>query len=228
MSLSLSAQKQKTWLVLPAYNEERYLLRVLQKISHLSSQVIVVDDGSVDNTADEARKLATYTLRHEVNLGKGAALKTGCDFAFNELKAEAVILLDADDQHDPAELPEFWAALSQGVPVVLGVREVNRQMPMLRSLTNNFASYLIKLFFGRYIPDIPSGYKAFTKEAYQKIRWTATDYAVEMEIAARMAKHNLAYKVVCIKTIYHDMNKGMTMLDVFQMVTQLLNWKVIL
>jgi len=228
MSKNSSEIVNNTWLVIPAFNEDRYLLKVLRKVAEYTHNIIVVDDGSDDHTSKVASSSAAYTLSHQVNLGKGAALKTGCDFAFNSLDAQAVILMDADDQHDPAELPLFFGELGRGAAVVLGVREVSAKMPKMRSLTNGMASKLIEAIFGQYIPDIPSGYKAFTKQSYQVLRWHATDYAVEMEIAARIAKHRLQFSVVCIKTIYHDMNKGMTMLDVPQMVVQLLNWRVTL
>ncbi len=214
------------WVVVPAYNEETYVRRVITKVLKYTSNVIVVDDGSSDKTTQEAQKIATYTLTHQINLGKGAALKTGCSFAFEQLKAKAVIILDADDQHDPAELPLFVKELKKGEQVVFGIRQVSTEMPWLRSLGNRLSSILVHLFFGRYIPDIPSGYKAFTRKAYQKIKWSAVDYAVELEIAARTARHRLPFSTVCIKTIYHDMNKGMTMLDVLRMAQHLVNWKL--
>jgi glycosyltransferase involved in cell wall biosynthesis len=216
------------WVVVPAYNEEKYVKRVIRKVLKHTSNVIVVDDGSLDNTTAESQSIAPYTLTHRVNLGKGAALKTGCDFAFNTLKAEAIVIMDADDQHDPAELPLFIAELKKGESVVFGTRRVDKEMPWLRSLSNKMASILVKLFFGAYIPDIPSGYKAFTRQAYKQLRWSAVDYAVELELAARTARFRLPFSTVCIKTIYHDMNKGMTMLDVLSMTHQLLNWKLTL
>jgi glycosyltransferase involved in cell wall biosynthesis len=216
---------KRIWVVIPAYNEEAYIGKVIKKALRYTSNVIAVDDGSSDKTSSVAQKLATHTLRHGTNLGKGAALKTGCDFAFDHLKAEAVVIMDADDQHDPAELPLFAAELKKGESVVFGTRQVSSEMPWLRSLSNRSASILVKLFFGVYIPDIPSGYKAFNHRAYRKLRWAATDYAVELEIAARTARYHLPFSTVCIRTIYHDMNKGMTMLDVLRMLHQLLHWK---
>lgn len=226
MKQSRLALPATLWVVIPAYNEETYLARVLQKVLKLTPRVIVVDDGSKDSTTKVAQNWAAYTLTHRVNLGKGAALKTGCEFAFNHLGAKEIIVMDGDDQHDPAELPLFAAEFKKGEEVVFGIRQVDKDMPWLRAFSNRVASYLIVLFFGAYIPDIPSGYKAFTRTAYQHLQWDSVDYGVELEIAARTAKYKLPFSTVCIRTIYHDMNKGMTMLDVLRIIRYLLNWKL--
>lgn len=217
--------KKDIWVVVPAYNEQPYLARVLPKILRQTSNVILVDDGSVDDTTVIAQRYLANVLTHRVNLGKGAALKTGCEYAFEYMGAKAVVIMDADDQHDPAELPLFFQKLDGKAEVVLGVRTTDQHMPFLRKWANHLSSYAIQLLFGHYIPDIPSGYKGFTHQAYQHIKWDATGYEVELELAARMAKHQVAFDTIEIQTIYHDMNKGMTMLDVLQMLLHVVNWR---
>jgi glycosyltransferase involved in cell wall biosynthesis len=187
----------------------------------------VVSDGSRDATVEIARQFLPHVIEHKVNLGKGATLKTGCEYAFEILGAQAVVFLDADDQHDPALLPTFFKRLNQGNPVVLGVRTFDK-MPFLRTLGNRAASYLVQLFFGVAIPDIPSGYKALSKEAYNQVKWSTQEYAVEMEIATKVARYKLPFSIVKIPTIYHDTNRGMTMLDIFNMVTDIISWKLTL
>lgn len=216
------------WVVVPAYNEEKYLEKFLIKLSRVTDKIVVVDDGSRDQTSQIAETLATYTLRHKVNLGKGAALRTGCDFAFEQLKAQAVVIMDGDDQHDVGDLPLFQKQLDLGQEVVLGVREEPEDMPWLKQKLSRLSSFITYLLFGRYILDIPSGYKAFTASAYPKLRWEANNYAVELEITARLIKSRIKYSTVCIQTIYHDMNKGFTVLDIFDMVVHLLKLRLIL
>ncbi len=213
------------WVVVPAYNEATYLSRVLKKITAVTKHVIVVDDGSRDKTATIARRFTDQVLVHAVNLGKGAAMKTGCDWAFTQLGAKAVVLLDGDDQHDPRLLPEFVQLLGGKARLVCGVRVLS-QMPLLRRVGNETASILIWLLFGQYIKDIPSGYKALTKKAYQQLRWQSSGYEVEMEIAARAARSRIPVSAVNIPTIYHDTNKGMTMLDVLKMISQVFSWRI--
>lgn len=217
--------KNSTWIIIPGINEEKYIETVLKKVSQHTKNIIVVDDGSKDKMPTIARKYTSHVLSHSVNLGKGAALKTGCEYAFKNLKADAVIFMDSDDQHDPEELTLFYEALKNS-EVVFGVRSFDEKMPLLRIMMNRLASAVIFFLFGSYIPDIPSGYNAFTKKAYQKLNWDSSDYSVEMEIAARTAKYKVPFTTVQIKTIYHDLERGMTILDSLRMITKILSWRV--
>ncbi len=212
------------WVIIPAYNEAKYLERVLKKLLQYHQKVILVDDGSTDNTAKIASKLINDVLVHQINLGKGAAMKTGALYAFKKKQAKAIIFFDADDQHDPAEIKNFIRQLKQDHDVVLGVRTLNADMPLIRFLGNKFASVLINIILGKYFADIPSGYKAFTKKAFQKINWQSTGYEVETEIAVRIAKNKLDFVEIPISTIYHDTDKGFTILDAMRILLKLPNW----
>lgn len=152
-------------------------------------------------------------------------MKTGCEYAFHQLGAKAVIFMDADNQHDPKELRQFVHELNRGHTVVFGVRN-HQKMPMVKSVFNSFATALFLVLFGRSIPDIPSGYKAMTRRAYQKLRWESRGYEVEMEIAVRVAKFNIPFAEVKISTLYHDLSKGMTMLDVLGMLSHIISWRI--
>lgn len=221
----------KLALVVPGLNEEKYLADVFSAVQpyrkkHLIHEVIFVDDGSTDSTAAIAKKHTDHVLQHEINLGKGAALLTGCLYAFDELKADAVLFMDADNQHNPAEIPHFVEQLESGADLVFGVRKFGADMPLLRFLGNKCASVFLAFLFGEYIPDIPSGYKALTKKGFKNVRWTATGYEVEAEIAVRTARSKLPFSIIEIETIYHDTNKGMTLLDALRIGKKLLQWKL--
>lgn len=217
--------RQDIWVIIPSYNESKYLANVLKKIRHVTTNVIVVDDGSSDETAKIAQRYLKHVLVHLTNLGKGAALKTGCEYAFNELGAKAVIFMDGDDQHDPQDLEKFYRALQEH-SVVFGERGLDHHMPLVRIVGNRLSSVIIMVLFGRYIPDILSGFKALRKGAYQQVQWTSRDYSVEMEIAARVAKNKLNIKIVPVETIYHDMDRGMNFLDILQIGKKLISWKL--
>jgi glycosyltransferase involved in cell wall biosynthesis len=223
----MALQKNQIWVVVPAFNEEVYIAKVLSKIRTYTKNIIVIDDGSIDQTANVAREIGICTLRQRLNTGKGAALRTGCDFAFNHCDAEAIVIMDADDQHEASELPNFFDKLIKGEQVVFGIRK-EPNMPWLRQKLNRLGSFVNYLFFGLYIFDIPSGYKAFSKKAYAQLRWLADDYAVELEIAARTAKNRLPFCYINIKTIYHDMNRGMTAFDVLSTVKYLVKLRMII
>lgn len=213
--------KEETWVVIPAYNEEKYIETVLKKISAFSKNIILIDDGSSDKTAQLSLKYTPHVLIHDLNLGKGGALKTGCDYAFETMNAQSVILVDGDDQHDSKELFNFDQKLQEGQNLILGTRSL-WEMPVLRSMGNRIISALVVLFFGKYIPDILSGYKAFTKKTYQQISWYSRGYSVELEIACRIAKNNIQFVTVPTTTIYHDFDRGMTVLDTLGMLSQII------
>ena len=212
-------------VVVPGYNESRYISKVLHKISKFSKAIVYVDDGSNDRSARLARKFTKHVVRHPVNLGKGAAMKTGAEYAFDLLHASAVIFMDADDQHDPSEIHKFIQKIKRN-DVVFGVRNIGMNMPMLRYIGNKIASVSLNILFGGYIEDIPSGFKAITKKAYRKIVWNSTGYEVETEIAVRVLKEKLRFGVVEIKAIYHDTDKGMTILDAIHICSCMLQWRL--
>ena len=209
---------------MPAYNESRYLARFLTKLTKVTKDVIVVDDGSRDDTTAISKRFKVKVLTHMTNLGKGAALKTGCEYAFGHLGADAVIIMDGDDQHDTADLSKFKKALANGAGVVLGVRTMDKNMPVGRQLGNRLMSQLIYLLFGRYFPDIPSGFKALTKAAYKKLVWNSSGYEVESELAVRLARSKVSYAIVPINTHYHGKEYGFNLLDAFAILIKIPFW----
>ena len=202
----------KIVIVTPAKNEANRIESLLSGLRKHKLDIIVVDDGSVDETQKIALKYTPYILVHLINLGKGSALKTGCDFAFDHLKADAVILIDSDGQHSPKEISLFCKQLRKGNQLVLGIRNF-QHMPILRQLLNGFLSLMVRLIYGRYIPDIPSGYKAFSKKMYQYLQWKANGYEVEMEIATKIAKMKLPFCALPIQTIYKNKSTEMNFDD---------------
>jgi len=213
-----------TWVIIPAYNEATYLSQVLTKLNKYWPNVVVVDDGSGDQTTTIAKKFTPHVLKHRVNLGKGAAMRTGADYALEHLHAKAIIFFDADDQHDPAMIKPMADALQQH-PVVFGVRSFDNQMPLFRIIMNRVASVLILLFFGRYIPDIPSGFKGLTGKAYRQLNLQSSHYEIEMEIAARVAQFKIPFVEIAIPTIYHDYDRGMTLLNILHMAEKIISWR---
>jgi len=216
------------FVVVTAFNEALYLARFLSKLKTKTADFIVVDDGSTDATANIARKYTKNVLSHPVNLGKGAAMKTGADYAFEHLGAKAVIFMDGDDQHDVADLDRFYDLLSTAPSnqLIFGVRSLDSSMQLHRAVGNRFASLLVKLFFGTYMSDIPSGFKAMSRSVYEQLRWQSTDYGVELEIACKTAKLRLQFKEVAIRTIYHDLNRGMDLLDAVKIIYKILLWRI--
>jgi len=216
--------KKKIFAIIPAYNEEKQINSVINKTKKYVDEVIVVDDGSKDSTGEIAKKSNAIVLRHLVNLGKGAALKTGCDYAVKN-KAGIIIAVDADAQHDPKEIPNFLEKIKK-YDVVLAYRRLNKNMPLVLKFGNWFISKTINFLYSIKIKDSQCGYRAFTAKAYQKLRWKASDYSMESEMIAKIGRYKLSYAEIPIETIYSDKYKGTTVLDGVKIVFNLLLWKL--
>ncbi|MBA3064498.1 glycosyltransferase family 2 protein [Candidatus Woesearchaeota archaeon] len=214
----------KVWVVIPAHNEEKHIEKVIKKAKKFAKNILVVDDGSQDKTSAVAEKSGAFVLKHIVNLGKGAALKTGCEYAIKN-KAEKIVVLDADGQHDPKEIPEFVKALDNA-DIVFGYRRLNKNMPFVLRYGNWFIFFMAKLLFGLKIADTQCGYRSFTADAYNKIKWNAVDYSMESEMIANVGKANLRYSQIPIETIYSDKYKGTTVIDGIRIVLNMVWWKI--
>ena len=217
--------KKNIWVVTPAYNEERNISKIIKGIKKYYKNIIIVDDGSKDSTLKIANKSNAIVLRHIVNLGKGAALKTGCDFAIKQ-SAEIIIVLDTDAQHDPADIPKFIKNLKD-VDIIFGYRKLDKTMPFILKFGNWFINKVIKFLYNVKLKDSQCGYRAFTAKTYKKVRWNATDYSMESEIIAKTGKYKLKYKEVPIETIYGDKYKGTTIIDGIKIVLNMFLWKAI-
>lgn len=215
-------------IVIPVYNEEERVLQVLKDLSKLKYKIVVIDDGSTDNSFNlilRSKFKNVTLLEHKINLGKGAALKTGCEYAFSH-GSEAVILMDSDGQHLVAEVPLFVKKLeSKKYDVVFGSRNLNLGVPFIRFVGNKIASLLVRLMYGIYVSDLISGYRALTRSAYQKIKWESTGYGVETEMVVRIKQKNLTYCEIPVTTIYYDGYKGVSILDSFGVFINLFYWK---
>jgi UDP-N-acetylglucosamine---dolichyl-phosphate N-acetylglucosaminyltransferase len=218
--------KDDCYVVIAAYFEEQRIGNVLQKVKKQGfKKVIVVDDGSKDHTSAVAAEHGATVLTHVVNLGKGAAMKTGADYA-REQKAKAIIFMDADGQHRPEELPLFLKELQKGYDIVFGYRKRTNDMPFVRRAGNWTLNVVVKLFYNMNLQDCLSGYRAVTVQAYDIIRWNSRDYSVESEMIARAGRNNLRYAQFQIDTIYHDKYKGMTIIDGIPIILNLIWWRM--
>src|SRR3989338_383091 len=218
-------ETKKIFVVIPAFNEERSIAKIIRKSGNLVGKVIVVDDGSKDKTGYVAEKAGAVVLRHIINLGKGAALKTGCDFAVRH-GSDYVVAIDADAQHKPEDIPRFIEKLKRS-DIVFGCRKFGSKMPFVLRFGNWFIAEVTWLLYGIKINDTQCGFRAFSKEAYKKIRWGAVDYAMESEMIARAGKQRLKYVQIPIETIYSDRYKGTTVVDGIKIVLNMLWWRIL-
>ncbi len=216
-------------IIIPAYNEDNHLNRVVAAIHKIqpSLPVIIVDDGS-KHPIKINNDFKSIVIRHEINLGKGAALKTGIEFALSKLKADAVILMDADGQHDPHEVPHFINYLNLGYDLVFGSRKLSKEAPITRRLGNRFSSIYLNIVFGVYLSDTLCGFRALSRKAYSKVKWQSPRYGGEPEMVARYGMHQSELKAIeiPIKSIYLDKYKGVTIVDALQILINSIWWKL--
>jgi len=214
-------------IIIPAHNEEKSIKEVILGVKKYTNNIIIVDDGSKDNTYLLAKEAANdiLVLRHEINLGKGAASKTGCEAAL-KLGAETIALMDGDLQHSPEDVMKLVEKLEkENLDIIFGVRPINKEMPLLMFLGNKFLTRVCNFLSGIPLNDTQSGLKVFKASAYPKIAWQASDYSLETEIIIKTSKNNLKYAQLPIQTIYKDAYKGMTMFDGIKYFFNLLKQK---
>ncbi len=204
----------KTIAIIPAYNEEKHIAEVIKKTRKYVNKIIVIDDGSIDSTYDVAKKSkADFVLKHIINAGKGLALQTGFEAAIRE-KADIVITIDSDGQHNPEDIPRLIKAMKQSnLDIVIGARPLDNNMPAILKFGNAVIQKTFRFLFHLDIKDTQSGYRAFKAVIYPKIRWRTAHYSVETEMLANAGKHGLRVGEIPIKTVYLDKAKGTTVFD---------------
>jgi len=197
-------KKQKTAVLICAYNEEKFIKKVINKCLRYIQEVIVVNDGSKDNTLREIKKTKAILLNHQKNKGKGAALKTGFNYAIKK-GYDYLILLDADGQHDPKEIPKFLEAIEGKPDLIIGCRtKRHSKMPYSRRFSNFSTSAIISLKGGTWIKDTQSGYRAINLHTLKKLKLKSTSYDLESEILMKLMKKKKVIWTIPIKTIYGD------------------------
>lgn len=217
-------------IIIPAWNEEKHIAKVVKRVlktiskHKIDAKIIVVNDGSKDKTKQEAKKAGAHiVLSHKVNLGKGGAAKTGCDYAYKK-QFKTIILMDADGQHEPEDMPRFLKAL-KGKDIVYGYRTSKGKSPLTMRIGNWGLTFLTKFLFGIRIKDTQSGYRAMSMKTYKKVRWESNMYGMETEMIVKGKK--LKYNQIPIKTIYLDDYKGTTPIDGVKILIQMIRWRII-
>ncbi len=198
-SLSLS----EVCVLIPAFNEEKNIFHIGQAVKDLGFQVLIVDDGSRDSTPEKIKSLNVRSILSPVNEGKGASLRKGFEWFLGQ-NFSALILMDADGQHDPRDLSLFMKKLNEDdSDFVIGNRMENPQgMPWLRRLTNRFMSWMISGIAKQAIPDTQCGYRAIRRQALQKIKLRTTNFEIESEMLLEAARRGFKIRSVPIRSVY--------------------------
>lgn len=192
---AVSENKPFVVVGIPAYNEEKMIFKVIFESQKFADAVVICDDGSSDSTAAIAKRLGADVVKHERNLGYGAAIMSLFRRA-RELNADVLVTLDADGQHDPAEIPNVVKPIVQGMAdVVIGSRFVDsngtKEMPLYRRVGAQLITKLVNDSSKTGISDAQSGFRAYNRYTLERVSLSEAGMGASVEILLKASKHNL-------------------------------------
>lgn len=195
--------------VIPAFNESENICWVVEKTKPFVDEIIVVDDGSLDDTGYKALKCGARVIRHPKNKGKGAALRTGFVKAI-KLGADIVITLDGDKQHNPDEIPRLLRRLELSkADIIVGSRFLGgedklKKMPIQRILSNKLTTIILNGMFGLRITDSQSGFRVFRASVLRKLAYVDNKFAAETEILIDAHRKGFKIRDAEISVVYGE------------------------
>lgn len=188
---------------MPAFNEERYIGTMVLKARKYADEVIVVDDGSADGTAEISRLAGAMVIKHSWNQGKGIAIQR----ILEEVKAkdtDVLVLLDADSQHNPDEIPRLVKTVMEGYDLVIGSREdVKENIPFYRRIGQKILLQSTRTLTKKKITDSESGFRALSQRAINELELSQKGFAIESEMIAVAEERKLEITDVPISVKYH-------------------------
>jgi glycosyltransferase involved in cell wall biosynthesis len=198
----------KFLVIIPAYQVAPYLADVINNTRKYIPDILVIDDGSTDDTYDIALAAEATIIRHETNRGKGVALKTGFEYAIKH-NYDAIITIDGDGQHDPKYIPDFIAAYSKAAEsghllgMLIGSRIADKAyMPFQRRCSNYLTSSILSRLLHLNIEDSQSGYRLISAALLKQVNLRSARYQLETEIIIKAVRAGFAIDFVPIKVIY--------------------------
>jgi glycosyltransferase involved in cell wall biosynthesis len=202
---------KSVFIIIPAYNEYAVIKNVAAELLSSGYTVIIVDDASKETLWPELKDLdGIYYIRHQVNLGQGAALQTGIDFALQK-DAAYLVTFDADGQHSATDIPAMLLPLQkEGVDITLASRFLTKGLhnaSLLRQWTLKTGRWVNYFFTGIYLSDAHNGLRAMTSGAAKKIQLKENRMAHATEILYAIKKNKLKYKEVPASVTYTDYSK---------------------
>jgi len=203
--------EEGVWLIIPAYNVEKYLGTLLGQVKDIipPRRTIIVDDGSSDETASIGELAGAAIIRHKTNQGKGAALQTGIRNAA-EVGASWVVTMDGDLQHDPSCLSDFIKTAKRGeADVIIGRRKISgSKMPLDRRFSNWASTILLQTLTGVRLYDVQCGYRMLRVKLLRSISCLAKKYDYETEVLLHLIQHKARIDWVDIPTYYGDQSSS--------------------
>lgn len=204
---------KKHLLVIPLYNEEKYIKDVISKVrEYFSGDILVINDGSTDNSSEILKEIkGIKVIEQTENCGYGCALMKGFDHA-NENNYEIIITMDCDEQHEPCLIPNFLNEIAD-FDIVSGSRYLNNSPPLFeapppdRKRINKEITELINKYTGYGLSDTFCGFKAYRVDAMKKLNFDENGYAFPLQVWIQAKKKGLAIKEIPVDLIYKNLNR---------------------
>ena len=195
----------KNCVLIPSYNEARNIGVITKELKSRGLAVYVVDDGSIDGTADIARGRGAVVIAHDKNQGKGASLIDGFGRILKD-GFDAVLVMDGDGQHAIDDVDSFFNKMAQtGADIVIGNRMLDTaSMPLVRKITNKMMSRIISKMCKQTIPDTQCGFKLIKRNVLESIKFEFSNFEIESEILIKAARLGFKIESLPVRTVYQD------------------------
>jgi len=213
------------FIIIPTHNEARTIGHIVGALDKKGFRVVVVDDGSGDNTIVEANKFGAEVIAYSKNVGKGRSVREGLEYAL-ENNCEAAITMDGDGQHSIDDIDKFIDEYKKsGADLILGNRLHNpRKMPFVRRCTNFIMSFIISLLIIERIEDSQCGYRLISRKGIEKMNLITTKYEIESEMLMEAKRRGLKMSSVNINSIYEGETSQINpFLDTFRFIKFIIN-----
>jgi len=222
-------QRKKVFIVIPAFNEEKTISKLVSKLKESGyHNVVVISDASEDKTAKKAKNLGAKVLVLPINRGVGGALRTGFEFSLSQ-GAEIIVMMDADLQHKVSDIKKLIKPIFKNkVDVVLGSRFLTKaRVPFLRRLGNIFGNFITYLIYGLKVSDSQSGFRAFRASALEKMELRGNRFEICTEMIGEIKRLGISYKEVPISVSYtkYSLSKGQSLKNGIKTLTRILALK---
>lgn len=198
------------YILIPVYNEERQIKNVVEGLSKLFKNIVVVNDGSSDSTEEILKSLKVVHIKHSINLGQGAAISSGFKYINKQKNAHAVVTFDADGQHSLEDANSFATEITKcKEEIIFGSRFIGKKenIPFLKRIVLSIVIFFTNKFSRTNLTDAHNGLKALKVSCLNKIDITIDGFGFESQIIHQVSKKGISYKEMPTNTIYTDYSK---------------------
>lgn len=225
--MTLGPGADSTWFVIPLFNEAQVIGEVIAKLRETYPLVVCVDDGSHDDSAQRAEDAGAVVVRHPYNMGQGAAIKTGIDYALRDPSMQQIVTFDADGQHQVSDAAAMIEKMdAEKVDCVLGSRFLDsRTKPgLLKRVVLRMAIVFTNITSGVHLTDTHNGLRVLSRHACESISIEQNRMAHASEIVSEIGRNDLTYAEYPVHILYTDYSKskGQPLLNAINIVTDLL------